>query len=391
MFFLIAFSVYLGAHIYVGARLIGPLKTAHPRKFALWVILLLHTLLLPSMFVIRNNAWAWETPWIYNMVFIGAGFMTIVFPYTVVRDAGWVIARIAIKASERAGAEDNLKLDFNPDRRRFLIEVTNGLVAGAAAITTGAAYHKASRDPAFLQVTIPIKNLPSAFDGYKLAHITDVHLCPTLRGGYLKRIVERINPLHADMVMVTGDMVDGYVRELREDMSWLGRLNAPDGVYFVTGNHEYYWGALDWLGEINRMGVTTLVNEHRVISRGSSKMLLAGIPDHSAGKDIPGHLPDTDRAQHGAPPCDFKLMMAHQPRSASYVSAAGFQLMVCGHTHGGQFFPWNLVIPLFHPVPPGLSEYNGMPVYTSRGAAYWGPPLRLGAPSEITLLTLTAA
>jgi hypothetical protein len=185
-------------------------------------------------------------------------------------------------------------------------------------------------------------------------------------------------------------MVDGMPQEMALDVAPVANLKARHGVFFVTGNHEYYWDLDGWLKESDKNGMTVLINEHKIISHGQSKVMVAGVTDYSAGRYAPSHQSDPAKAVSEAPDCDFKIMLAHQPRSAPSVSKTGVDLQLSGHTHGGQFFPWNLVVPLFHPVPPGLHRYNGMWVYVSRGSGYWGPPYRLGAPSEITLLTLRA-
>jgi len=202
-------------------------------------------------------------------------------------------------------------------------------------------------------------------------------------------------------VAITGDLVDGSVPELREHVAPLADLRARHGSFVVTGNHEYYAGAQAWVEELRRLGLKVLMNEHvllpgaaspRVDGAGASALLLAGVTDFHAGHFDAAQASDPARAVAGAPPAvATRVLLAHQPRSAPAAAAAGFQLQLSGHTHGGQFWPWNLFVPLQQPWVAGLHRLQGMWVYVSRGTGYWGPPKRLGAPSEITLVRLLRA
>ncbi|MBI5814179.1 MAG: metallophosphoesterase [Nitrospinae bacterium] len=390
MFFLIAFSIYAGAHLYIGSRIIPVAKLPVIWKSIAWVGLGLHTLLVPAMFFLRSGGY-WP-PWLeyyYFAVFTGAGFMAILFPLLLARDAAWLLTRIARSAAAKAVGGKPLRTD--PARRRFMLNALNTVFVGAASGVAGVGVSNVRRPPAVVHVTAPVPGLPEQFDGFTIAQITDVHLSPTVRGDYLSLVVDIVNGLDADIVAVTGDMVDGYVNELAGDVESLSRLKAREGAFFVTGNHEYYWNGPAWVDKMRGLGLTALVNQSVAVERGGATALIAGLPDHMAGKDIPGHAPDPRKIIKEAPAHGFKIMLAHQPRSAIYSAEAGFDIMICGHTHGGQFFPWNYIIPLFHPVPTGLSVYRGMTVYASPGTAYWGPPMRAGTRSEITLITLARA
>ncbi len=193
------------------------------------------------------------------------------------------------------------------------------------------------------------------------------------------------------MVAITGDLVDGSVRDLSPHVSPLAELSSRHGTYFVTGNHEYYSGAHAWIIELRRLGVRVLLNEHVVLQHGGAPLVVAGITDYTAHHFDPTHRSDPQRAAAGSPSDAVKLLLAHQPRSAEAAEQAGFDLQVSGHTHGGQFWPWRLAVPLQQPFVAGLHQLRRMWVYTSRGTGYWGPPKRLCAPSEITLLRLINA
>lgn len=261
-----------------------------------------------------------------------------------------------------------------------------------ALAVTVIGYINARRLARVVRVDVPIRDLPPGLHGYAIAQISDIHVGPTIKRAYLDAIVDRVNALGADAIAITGDLVDGSVQRLATHTAPLARLKARDGVFFVTGNHEYYSGALEWIAEVRRLGLTVLMNEHVVRRRGDAAVMIAGVADYTAHHFHPEHKSDPQRAAHGAPgDVDVRVLLAHQPRSAPQAAAAGFDLQLSGHTHGGQFFPWNLFVPLQQPFVAGLNRVRDMWVYTSRGTGYWGPPKRFGAPSEITLVRLVPA
>ena len=275
-----------------------------------------------------------------------------------------------------------------------------------ALLATVVGFWNARRTPAVVRVDVPITGLPAALTGFTVAQISDIHVGPTIRRAYLERIVNRVNTLGADVVAITGDLVDGPVAVLAQQVAPLAGLLSRHGTYFVTGNHEYYSGAHAWVAELRRLGLTVLLNEHVVLHHNdatlampdaqedaqlTAQLVLAGVTDFSAHHFDEAHRSDPKAALEGAPPAaPVRVLLAHQPRSAQAAQAAGFDLQLSGHTHGGQFYPWNWFVRLQQPYVSGLSRLQGLWVYTSRGTGYWGPPKRFGAPSEITLLRLVA-
>jgi predicted MPP superfamily phosphohydrolase len=205
---------------------------------------------------------------------------------------------------------------------------------------------------------------------------------------FLRRVVEQVNALQPDLIAVTGDLVDGSVRTLRDEVAPLSELRAPLGVYYVTGNHEYYHGGAAWTAEVARLGLTVLHNEHRVVERAQARLVVAGVTDHEGGRMDPAHACRPDLALAGALEGVPRLLLAHQPRTAFLAKGLGVDLQLSGHTHGGQMFPFMFFVKLQQPVIRGLATIAGVRVYTSRGTGYWGPPLRLGPAPEITELTL---
>jgi len=247
----------------------------------------------------------------------------------------------------------------------------------------------ARRRPGIVDVEIPVADLPEALRGFSIAQISDVHVGPTIKRGFVKGIVDRVNSLNADLIAVTGDLVDGSVQQLSPHTAPLAGLAARHGVYFVTGNHEYYSGERAWTEEIRRLGMHVLKNEHVVLRHNGASLILAGVTDFGAHHFDPAEQSDPAAALCGAPAdAGARILLAHQPSSAAAAADAGFDVQISGHTHGGQFWPWNLFVRFFQPFTAGLHRLQNLWVYVSRGTGYWGPPNRFGIPSEITRIRL---
>jgi uncharacterized protein len=261
-----------------------------------------------------------------------------------------------------------------------------------AVLATVLGFIDARRRPRVVDVAVSLRGLSPALVGFTIAQISDVHVGPTIKRDFLGGIVDIVNSLGVDLVAITGDLVDGSVEQLGVHVEPLSRLRARHGVYFVTGNHEYYSGASAWIAELRRLGLHVLLNQHVVLRHDGAPLLLAGVTDFSAGAFDPGQRSDPEAALAGAPAnLRPRVLLAHQPRSAAAAADAGFDLQLSGHTHGGQFWPWNLFVRLQQPFTAGLHRLGNLWVYTSRGSGYWGPPKRLGVPSEIARIRLVAA
>jgi uncharacterized protein len=273
-----------------------------------------------------------------------------------------------------------------------LVTATAQLVVGLAVFVTLVGLAGARRRARIVSVEVPLENLPPELQGFSIAQISDVHVGSQIKQKYVDAIVDAVNGLDADLIAVTGDLVDGSVRDLSRHVAPLGRLSARYGTYLVTGNHEYYSGEPAWTAEFRRLGLRVLLNEHVVVRHKGAPLVVAGVTDYSAHHFNPEQRSDPVAALWGAPAdAAAKILLAHQPRSAAAAASAGFDLQLSGHTHGGQFWPWNLFVRLQQPFTAGLHRLNRLWVYISRGTGYWGPPNRFGAPSEITLLRLVAA
>ena len=246
--------------------------------------------------------------------------------------------------------------------------------------------------PRIVSVEIPVVDLPERLRGFSIAQISDVHVGATIKRPFVEQIVERVNALGADMIAVTGDLVDGSVAQLAAHTAPLANLRARHGAFFVTGNHEYYSGARAWTSELRRLGLRVLENEHVVVQHDGAALVLAGVTDFTAHHFDPAQRSDPAAAIQGAPAgAGVKILLAHQPSSAEAAARAGFDVQLSGHTHGGQFWPWNLFVGFFQPFTGGLHRLRNLWVYVSRGTGYWGPPNRFGVPSEITHIRLVPA
>ncbi|HZA94775.1 MAG TPA: metallophosphoesterase [Burkholderiaceae bacterium] len=310
--------------------------------------------------------------------FIAMGFLSSLFVLTLLRDVALAIIWI--------GSQLGLSLPVST------FAVWSALVVPAAAtLMTLWGLVNARRTARVVKVDVPIVNLPASLDGFTIAQISDIHVGQTIKGDYLQSIVGAVNSLQPDMVAVTGDLVDGSVAQLRSHVEPLRDLTSRHGTYFVTGNHEYYSGVTAWVSELRRLGINVLLNEHVVLQHNDHSLVIAGVTDYSGHHFDESHRSDAAAAIASAPDDVVRILLAHQPRSAAGALQAGFDLQLSGHTHGGQFWPWNFFVRLQQPFTAGLHRLQSLWVYTSRGTGYWGPPKRFGAPSEITHLRLVSA
>ncbi len=239
--------------------------------------------------------------------------------------------------------------------------------------------------PQVKHVFISVSKKHAALTGFKIVQISDLHVGPLIGKNYLEKVVEKTNLLHADLVVLTGDIGDSDAHEFGPEIAPLKNLKSSHGTFFVTGNHEYYWKAKEWLQVIQSLGIHTLINEGLLTAH--SKIWLGGITDPDAHHFIPEQVSDSKKAIDLARARDaYRILLAHQPKSYLAAGAAGFNLMLSGHTHGGQFFPGNLLVGFFNPFSKGLNRHGALQIYVNRGTGFWGPALRLGVPAEITLI-----
>lgn len=375
MFFLVPVTLWLSAHVFLGLRLVRPSPLRGVARAAAWSALGLGAMLPLLNLVLLQAGVRWAPLAWAGFVLLGV-FSTLFALMLAVELLRWPARRW-------------VRVDAG--RRRFMGNVVNASVVGATASLGAAGVAQARATADVVPVDVPCVGLPPSLEGLRIVQLSDVHVGPTIRGEDLQVMVDRVNDLHADLVVITGDLVDGFVEDLREEVEPLRHLRARHGVYYVTGNHEYYWDGLAWCRHVASLGVHVLCNEHVCIEHDGGRILLAGATDLRAAEFVPEHRSDPRKAMSGAPPHDVSILLAHQPRSIDEASAAGFDLQISGHTHGGQYVPFNAFVHLAQPYVAGLHRHDKTWIYVSRGTGYWGPPMRSGAPQEITLLRLRGA
>lgn len=297
------------------------------------------------------------------------------------------LARGLLTVATRLAAEP---VPADPGRRVVLARMFAGGATAVAASLGLVALRSGLARVALREVHVRLDRLPSELDGTTIVQLTDIHIGPTLKRDFLEHVVERANAANPDVIAITGDLVDGSVERLGPLLAPLARLRARHGVYFVTGNHEYYSGADAWCAELTRLGIRVLRNERVSIGAGDVSFDLAGIDDHDSRHFGNGHGPDIARAVAGRDPSRELVLLAHQPRAVFDAQEHGVGLQLSGHTHGGQIWPWNFLVRLQQPVVSGLARFGKTLVYVSNGTGYWGPPMRLFAPAEITKIVLLA-
>jgi predicted MPP superfamily phosphohydrolase len=274
--------------------------------------------------------------------------------------------------------------------RRLLLARGLAVAAGAVAVgTAGTGVVLANSAPVVRRVPIRIPRLDPALAGLRIVTFSDGHLSATYGGRRFERVVETVNAQRPDVVAIVGDLVDGEVDELREDVAPLADLVSAQGVFFVTGNHEYFVDTAAWLRHLPTLGVDVLRNERVQIRRGGASVDLAGIDDRTAARSgVPGHGADLDAALDGRDDDVPVVLLAHQPVQVEQARAAGVDLQLSGHTHGGQLWPFDYAVLLDQPAVEGWSTHGGTQLYVTSGAGYWGPPMRVGARPEVTVIEL---
>ncbi|GGQ80852.1 metallophosphoesterase [Streptomyces pilosus] len=304
-------------------------------------------------------------------------------PETVPPDRGAGAARDAGPGGGGASAAPEAPA-AGPSRRLFVSRVVGGAAAAAAVATVGHGTYGVLRGPGVKRVTVPLAKLPRAAHGYRIAVVSDIHLGPVLGRGFAQKVVDTINSTQPDLIAVVGDLVDGSVKDLGPAAAPLAQLRARHGSFFVTGNHEYFSGAEQWVEEVRRLGLTPLENARRELPHFD----LAGVND-VAGEDE-GQGPDYARALGDRDRGRASVLLAHQPVQIHEAVEYGVDLQLSGHTHGGQLWPANLLAGAANPTLAGLDRYGDTQLYVSRGAGAWGPPTRVGAPSDITVIELAS-
>lgn len=369
-------SVLFGVHYYLWARLVrDPALPAPWSAIGTWSLVILGVSGLAGFVLTRVAPRSVASPILW-IVYTWLGVMFFLFMLLVASDALLVLGKLVTLASGRAPIDEEKRLTLT----RIVAGTTGVLAMGLA----GVGMANALGQVAIKKVQIPLAKLPRGTSPYRLVQLSDIHVGPTIGREFVADLVRRTNALEPDCVVITGDLVDGTVAELGPLASPLRDLKAKDGVFFVTGNHEYYSGVDAWLAFLGEQGIKVLRNERVAVG----PIDLAGVDDWSAKSFGNGHGQDVARALAGRDPERALVLLAHQPQTVAEAEALGVDLQLSGHTHGGQMFPWKYAVKLVTPYVAGLYQHRTTTLYVSRGTGYWGPPMRVGAPAEITHLEL---
>ena len=382
MFFIIAIGMLWIMHGYVAWRFIPALSFSSSQTILAYTAVFILSLLpiLPIALRMSGN----ESKLIDKFSFVGytsLGFFTLSFFIFVAKDL--VLQLIALLG--HIINEDN---PFDNSKRDFIKKSINISMITLAGSATVYGFYSARKGPFIIKHDIYIKNLPEAYENFSIAQISDLHVGPTIKRPYVEDVLEKISHLNPDLIAVTGDLVDGSVKYLKSELQPLKDMIASNGTFFVTGNHEYYSGVDQWLDETDRLGMKNLINSNEIISRSGDQIAIAGITDLRAHQIKPAHRSDPELALRSVPEDITKIVLAHQPNSIHSVHETGADLQLSGHTHGGQFWPFTYQVKMTHPYIAGLHDHQGTQIYVNRGTGYWGPPLRIGVPAEITLIRL---
>jgi uncharacterized protein len=385
IFFAILVLVLGAIHLYLWQRLVRDPIT-HPRWRRLVGFGLLGGLVLTVVTVLIER----ELPRPYGAFLMWPGYLWLgVVFYLLI---GLLLLELPVLAAllvqrRRGASQPEPSADVS---RRRLLRQGAAILAGTAAVgISGYGVSRAYRPPRVTRLTVPLARLDRRADGLRVAVIADIHVSPVFGAGHVERVVDIVNGLDADLITVVGDMVSAEASKVRSSAAPLRLMRSRYGAFFVTGNHEYYNGYEEWIEAADELGLRVLRNERVEIAHGGGVVDLAGVNDREGSGY--GDPPDYRAALGDRDPSRPVLLMAHQPVQVHEAAEYGVDLQVSGHTHGGQLYPFDYLVRIEQPVVSGLSEVDGTLVYVTNGAGFWGPPMRVGADPDVTLLELRAA
>lgn len=381
-FLFVVFGVLALVHLYLWYRLVrGTTRAGAVRRRLTAGVAGLFVLVVVTFLGQRTPG----VSWLAWPGFFWVAIMFYLFWILLALEVPRAVAGVVMRARKPVVAPD---VPEDPGRRLFIGRAT-ALAAGVGALgTVGYGATQALGDPVIERVPVTLPGLDSRLSGLRFAVVSDIHLGPLTGRAHTERIVRMINGLEADVVAIVGDLVDGTVEALGPLARPLRHLESRYGSYFVTGNHEYYTanGPDEWVEELNGLGLRSLRNKRVEIRHQGAVLDLAGVNDLTG--ESGGDGPDYAKALGGRDESRSVVLLAHQPVQAAEAARYGVDLQLSGHTHGGQMAPFNLFVTLQQPVVSGLGAVDGTQVYVTRGAGFWGPPVRVGAPPEITLLEI---
>ncbi len=380
IFGLIVLALVVGSHALLYQRLAVSTQLPKIWQQVVAVLLVALAISLPAgLIVVRMLGLSWLRNWaVVSFVWMGLLFLLLV-AVGAASLLGWGHDKVA----------DLRGLAVDPERRLFFTRLLAGSATGGALLAGTVAMQQAWRRPELRRVEVPLAKLHKSMNGLTIIQVSDVHVGPTIRREWVEALVAEVNAAKPDIVALTGDMVDGSVAELADHVAPFAKLQARLGVFFVTGNHEYFSNVEPWLDYWRSLGFRVLRNECVTLRDGDAVLDVLGVDDWSAERlGQPGHGHDLKKAVQGRDTTRPSLLLAHQPKAIDQAAAAGIDLQLSGHTHGGQIWPFNWLVQLQQPYVAGLHKHASTWIYVSRGTGFWGPPMRLAAPSEVTQIVL---
>jgi len=371
--------ILLGLHYYIAKRLVLDPEVPEPWRTGLLLFL---ASAAASLFLAPISSrklplsWSRRIAW-PSSVWMGFGFCLV--SLLGLSDLLMGLSRVVLAAP------------LSPEDETSISAIRATIVASGAAIAGVAALRSGLGPPRHQRVEIELERWPRAFDQFRIVQITDIHIGKILGRRFAEHVVRRVNDLAPDLIAVTGDLADGEVRELADEVAPFGRLRAKRGVFFVTGNHDHYSGVVPWVAKVGELGMRALRNERVEIREGDAVFDLIGVDDHRGSMIRDDGRESLPRALAGRDVRRPAILLAHDPATFRKASKLDIDLQISGHTHGGQIWPFCYIVRLAVPFVAGRYRRNGSELYVSRGTGFWGPPMRLFAPSEITELVIRSA
>lgn len=387
MFTLILSSVMFIVWVLICWRMIVPLPVRKPYKILLMALLGCTLLLYHIARVLVQQGVPVELNASLRWVgYMSLGFVSLTIPLLFTKELVLGITNIADWFSRRKSGKT-----VDGKRRAFLQNAGNAAVLAAVVPTVFFSIDEAFANPAVKRVSLHVDGLHPDLEGVTIVQVSDLHVGSILDAKWLDKLVQQVVGLNPDIFVVTGDAIDGQVSRVGKELISLKGITPRLGKFFVTGNHEFYSGVDGWVEQMRTLGFTVLNNQHSLVKKGDANLLIAGVWDYYGERFGKQYTSDPAAAKAGAPAHDVSMLLAHQPKTIFKAEQAGFNIQLSGHTHGGQYFPWTYAVHLFQPYVKGLYKVGNTTLYVNTGTGFWGPPMRLTVPPEISLFTLTGA
>lgn len=381
LFFLILAGLCALSHYYFWIRLVRDVSLPENWSRALTVVVVGLAILIPGSLIAMLVLGRQTTAPLLFVAYVWMGLCLLLVISLGFGDLGRGLANLVQYLWRDQPPAD-------PERRVLAARMFGASAAVATAGLTLVATRMGLGPVAIKRLDVSLGRLPKALSGFRVVQISDVHVGPTIGRSFVETIVQQVNALKPDLIAITGDLVDGSVAELEASVAPLAQLSATHGVFFVTGNHDFYSGADSWCAHLKKLNISVLRNQHVTLRQGEDCLDIAGVDDYSSTAHPEGPDADVREACAGRDTTRELILLAHQPRHIRAAERHQIGLQLSGHTHGGQMWPWNYLVRLGQPLVTGLAKFGETWLYVSNGTGYWGPPMRLGAPAEITEITL---